>query len=44
MGDNSMFIVFSNIWSSVRLKIPPQFQASLATQIAYIRYGQFKKK
>jgi hypothetical protein len=27
----------------VRLKIPPQFQVSLATQIAYIRYGQFKK-
>jgi hypothetical protein len=27
MGDNSIFIVFSNIWSSVRLKIP-QFQAS----------------
>ena len=28
MGDNSIFSVFSNIWSSVRLKIPPQFQAS----------------
>jgi hypothetical protein len=23
MGDNSIFSVFSNIWSSVRLKIPP---------------------
>jgi len=22
MGDNSIVIVFSNIWSSVRLKIP----------------------
>jgi hypothetical protein len=28
MGDISIFSVFSNIWSSVRLKIPPQFQAS----------------
>jgi hypothetical protein len=28
MGENSIFSVFSNIWSSVRLKIPPQFQAS----------------
>jgi hypothetical protein len=43
MGDNSIFIVFSNIWSSVRLKIPPQFQAYWQ-QIVYIRCGQFKKK
>jgi hypothetical protein len=28
MGDNSIFSVFSNIWSSVRLKIPTQIQAS----------------
>ena len=28
MGDNSIFIVFSNIWSSVCLKITPQFQDS----------------
>ena len=28
MGDNTIFSVFSNIWSSVCLKIPPQFQAS----------------
>ena len=28
MGDNSIFSVFSNIWSSVHLKIPSQFQAS----------------
>ena len=25
MGDNSIFSVFSNIWSSVRLKTPPRF-------------------
>ena len=43
MGDNSIFIVFSNIWLSVHLKIPPQFQASWQ-QIVYIRYGQLKKK
>ena len=42
MGDNSIFIVFSNIWSSVHLKIPPQFQASWQ-QIVYIGYGQFKE-
>jgi uncharacterized membrane protein YoaT (DUF817 family) len=37
MGDNSVFSVFSNIWSSVRLKIPsiPSF---FATQIAYTTY------
>jgi len=28
MGGNSIFSVFSNIWSSVRLKITLQFQAS----------------
>jgi hypothetical protein len=45
MGDNSIFIVFSNIWSSVRLKIPrtPSIPSFLVTQIVYIRYGQFKK-
>jgi hypothetical protein len=26
MGDNSIFIVFSNIWSSLRLKIPFNFK------------------
>jgi hypothetical protein len=26
MGDNSIFIVFSTIWSPLHLKIPPQFQ------------------
>jgi hypothetical protein len=41
MGDNSIFSVFSNIWSSVRLEIPPQFQASW-WQIVYIGYGQLK--
>ena len=42
MGDNPIFSVFSNIWSSVRLKIPsiPSF---LAAQLVYIGYGQFKK-
>ena len=39
MGDNSIFSVFSNIWSSAHLKIP----SFLATQIVYIGYGQFKK-
>jgi hypothetical protein len=34
MGDNFICSVFSNIWSSVRLKIPPQIQ---------IHYGQLKK-
>ena len=28
MGGNSIFNFFSNVWSSMRLKIPPQFQAS----------------
>jgi hypothetical protein len=32
----------SNIWSSVRLKISPQFQASWQ-QIVYIGYGHLKK-
>ena len=43
MGDNSIFSVFSNIWSSVRLKIHPQFQASWWQKIVYIGYGQLKK-
>jgi hypothetical protein len=42
MGDNSIFIVFSNIWSCVRLK-KPSIPSFLATQIVYIGYGQFKK-
>ena len=43
MGDNFIFIVLSNIWSSVHLKIPPSIPNFLATQIVYIGYGQFKK-
>jgi len=47
MGDNSIISVFSNIWSSVHLKIspPPSIPSFLATQIVYmyIGYGQFKK-
>ena len=48
MGDNSIFSVFSNIWSSVRLKIPPQFQASwwqrlFTLDMAGPGYGQLKK-
>jgi hypothetical protein len=40
MGDNSIFSVFSNIWSSVRLKIPPSIPSFLVTIIGY---GQLKK-
>ena len=43
MGDNSIFSVFSNIWSSVRLKIPPSIPSFLVTKIVYIGYGQLKK-
>ena len=43
MGDNSIFSVFSNIWSSVRLKIPPAIPSFLVTKIVYIGYGQLKK-
>jgi hypothetical protein len=43
MGDNSIFIVFSNIWSSVRLKIPPQFQASWQHILRTLDMGSLKK-
>ena len=43
MGDNSIFSVFSNIWSSVRLKIPPSIPSFMVTKIVYIGYGQLKK-
>jgi len=46
MGDNSIFSVFSNIWSSVRLKIPPRLPSIpsfLVPKIVYIEYGQFTK-
>ena len=42
MGDNSIFIVFSNIWSPVHLKIHPQFQASWQHRLFTLDiYGQF---
>ena len=43
MGDNSIFSVFSNIWLSVRLKIPPPIPSFLVTKIVYIGYGQIQK-
>jgi hypothetical protein len=43
MGDNSIFIVFSNIWSSVRLKIPPQFQASWQHRLFTLDMGSLTK-
>ena len=43
MGDNSIFSVFSNIWSSVRLKIPPQFQASWWQRLFTLDMASFKK-
>jgi hypothetical protein len=43
MGDNSIFSVFSNIWSSVRLKNPPSIPCFFVTKIVYIGYGQLKK-
>jgi hypothetical protein len=43
MGDNSIFIVFSNIWLCA-FENSPSIPSFLATQIVYIRYGQFKKK
>jgi hypothetical protein len=42
--DKSIFIVFSNIWPSVRLKIPPQFQASWQHRLFTLNMGSFKKK
>jgi hypothetical protein len=44
MGDNSIFSVFSNIWSYVHLKIPPQFQASWQHRLFTLDMGSFKKK
>ena len=43
MGDNSVCIVFSNIWSSVRLKIHPQFQASWQHSVLYWKWTVLKK-
>ena len=43
MGDNSVISVFSNIWSSVRLKIPPQFQASWQHILRTLDMGSLKK-
>ena len=43
MGDNSIFIVLSNIWSSVHLKIPPQFQASWQHRLFTLDMGSLKK-
>jgi hypothetical protein len=42
MGDNSIVIVFSNIWSSARLKILPQFQASWQHRLFTLDMGSFK--
>ena len=41
MGDNSIFIVFSNIWSSVHLKIAPQFQACWQHRLFTLDMGSF---
>ena len=43
MGDNSIFIVFSTIWSPVRLKILPQFQPSWQNRLFTLDIGSFKK-
>ena len=43
MGDNYIFSVFSNIWSSVRLKIPPQFQASRWQRLFTLDMASLKK-
>jgi hypothetical protein len=43
MGDNSIFIVFATIWSPVRLKILPQFQASWQNRLFTLDMGSFKK-
>ena len=39
MVDNSIFIVFSNIWSSVRLKITSQFQVSWQHRLVTLDMG-----
>jgi hypothetical protein len=44
MGDNSIFSVFSNIWSSAHLKITPQFQASWKHRLFTLDMGNSKKK
>jgi len=44
MGDNYIFIVFSNIWSSVRLKIHPQFQPSWQHRLFTLDMGSFNLK
>jgi hypothetical protein len=43
LGNNSIFIVFSNIWPSVRLKITPQFQASWNNRLFTLDMGSLKK-
>ena len=43
MGENSIFIVFSTISLPVRLKILPQFQASLQNRLFTLDMGSFKK-
>jgi hypothetical protein len=43
MGDNSIFIVFSTIWSPVHLKILPQFEASWQNRLFTFDMGSFKK-
>jgi len=43
MEDNSIFSVFSNIWSSARLKIPHQFQASWQHRLLTLDMGSLKK-
>jgi len=42
MGDNSIFIVFSNIWSSVHLKIRLQFQAFWQHRLFSLDMGSLK--
>ena len=44
MGDNSIFSVFSNIWSSVRLIVPHQFQASWQHKLFTLDMDSLKKK
>jgi hypothetical protein len=43
MGDNSIFSVFSNIWSSVHLKMSPQFQASSWQRLLTLDMASYKK-
>ena len=44
MGDNSIFIAFSNIWSSVHLKIRLQFQAFWQHRLFPLDMGSLKNK